>query len=164
MPECDMITRNGDTMPVLSNPRHERFCQYLAQGKTASEAYELAGYKPSRFNASHLADNPKVIERLQQITTEIAKVSTKITQVTVESLIEQAQQVRASAMESKQLSAAVAAIKEVGVLSGVRVERKEVGAPGEFETMSDAELLAALRERMAKLESELDPSDSKTQH
>jgi hypothetical protein len=41
------------------------------------------------------------------------------------------------AMESKQFSAAIAAIKEKGVLSGARIERSEVGAPGEFDaTMS----------------------------
>jgi hypothetical protein len=37
-----------------------------------------------------------------------------------------------------QLSAAIAAIKEKGVLTGKRIERREVGGPGEFEarTMS----------------------------
>jgi hypothetical protein len=38
-------------------------------------------------------------------------------------------------MASGQLSAAVAAIKVKGVLSGKWIERAEVGAPGEFETM-----------------------------
>jgi hypothetical protein len=37
------------------------------------------------------------------------------------------------ALENGQLSAAVAAIKEKGVLSGKRIERAEVGAPGEFD-------------------------------
>jgi len=36
-------------MPVLNNPRHELFAQYLAQDKTQDEAYKLAGYKPSRL-------------------------------------------------------------------------------------------------------------------
>jgi phage terminase small subunit len=35
-------------MPVLSNPKHERFAQELAKGKTADEAYQLAGCKPNR--------------------------------------------------------------------------------------------------------------------
>jgi hypothetical protein len=30
----------------------------------------------------------------------------------------------------------VSAIKEKGILSGKRIERAEVGAPGEFETMN----------------------------
>jgi hypothetical protein len=54
-------------------------------------------------------------------------------------------------MASGQLSAAVAAIKVKGVLSGKWIERAEVGAPGEFETMTDEELERALIERMARL-------------
>jgi hypothetical protein len=48
-------------------------------------------------------------------------------------------------MASGQISAAVSAIKEKGVLSS------EVGAPGEFETMTDDELERALIERVARL-------------
>jgi hypothetical protein len=39
---------------------------------------------------------------------------------------------RALAMESKRASAAVIATKEKSILSGHRIERAEVGAPGEF--------------------------------
>jgi hypothetical protein len=46
-------------------------------------------------------------------------------------------------MESKQFSAAIAAIREMGVLSGQLIERREIGAPGEFEALTDDELLAA---------------------
>jgi hypothetical protein len=42
----------------------------------------------------------------------------------------------------------------MGVLSGTRVELREIGAPGEFDALTDNELLAALRERCARLESE----------
>ena len=52
-------------MPVLSNAKHELFCQHLALGKTASEAYELAGYKPSRSNASVLRAKQNVSDRLR---------------------------------------------------------------------------------------------------
>ncbi|MGA8693996.1 MAG: hypothetical protein WB689_09130 [Xanthobacteraceae bacterium] len=49
-----------------------------------------------------------------------------------------------------QLSAAVAAIKEMGVLSGQRIERREIGAPGEFGALNDDELERALVERSAR--------------
>jgi hypothetical protein len=39
----------------------------------------------------------------------------------------------------------------MGVLSGRRVERSEVGGPGEFEAMTDDELERALREKIAAL-------------
>jgi hypothetical protein len=41
-------------------------------------------------------------------------------------------------MEAKQYSAAVAAIKEKGILSGKRIERSERGEPGEFDWMERA--------------------------
>ena len=41
-------------MPTLRNPRHERFAQELATGKTADAAYVLAGYKENRSNAARL--------------------------------------------------------------------------------------------------------------
>jgi hypothetical protein len=56
----------------------------------------------------------------------------------------QAEEARVRAMELKQISAAVAAIKEKGVLSGLRVERQERGQPGEFDHLSDEELRAEL--------------------
>jgi len=50
-----------------------------------------------------------------------------------------------------QLGAAVAAIKEKGVLSGKRIERSEVGSPGEVDHLTDDELERALIERLAQL-------------
>jgi phage terminase small subunit len=64
----------------------------------------------------------------------------------------QAETILVRAMESGQLSAAVSALKEKGVLSGQRIERREIGAPGEFETMTDEELERALIERIARLD------------
>ena len=49
------------------------------------------------------------------------------------------------AVEAKQLSAATAALKEIGVLTGIRIERRESGSPGEFaeiENMTADELRA----------------------
>jgi len=134
-------------MPVLSNARHERFAQFLAQGKTATKAYELAGYKPNRWNAAFLARQDKIRERLTQINTELAKV----TRITVEMLIAQNDEIRRRAMESRRYSAAIAAIREMGVLSGVRIERREAGGPGEFDHMSDEELERTMIEQFKRL-------------
>jgi hypothetical protein len=48
-------------------------------------------------------------------------------------------------MEKGQLSTAIAAIREMGVPSGQRVERKEIGQPGAFDDLSDDELERADR-------------------
>lgn len=60
-------------MPVLKNTRHELFAQELAQGKTATEAHVVAGYKGDRGNASALAARPDIQARVQQITTAAAE-------------------------------------------------------------------------------------------
>lgn len=75
--------------------------------------------------------------------------------VTAESLIDQAEALLTGAADAKQYSAAVSALKEKGVLSGKRVERSEVGAPGEFDHLSDDELMAAIEERYARLKDDL---------
>lgn len=56
-------------MPVLANARHERFAQELAKGKTADEAYELAGFTANRGNASRLKANESIQARVDEILT-----------------------------------------------------------------------------------------------
>ena len=118
---------------VLANHRRELFAQLLAQGETATDAHELAGYRRNDGNASTLAKHPEVQVRVK----EIKGAASAAAVVTAESLMAEAEQVRVRAMDSGQLNAAVAAIKEKGVLSGKRVERSEVGGPGEFDHLSD---------------------------
>lgn len=54
-------------MPVLKNARHERFAQELARGKTASDAYVEAGFRPSRHNASRLQHAEHIVQRRDEI-------------------------------------------------------------------------------------------------
>ena len=35
-------------MPILEDPRHEAFARELTKSKSATEAYEIAGFKPDR--------------------------------------------------------------------------------------------------------------------
>jgi hypothetical protein len=42
-------------------------------------------------------------------------------------------------------------VKELGVLSGKRIERAERGEPGEFDRMSDDELRQAVADRAEQL-------------
>jgi hypothetical protein len=60
----------------------------------------------------------------------------------------------------------VAAAREISVLTGHRIERSEVGAPGEFESMQDDELERVLIERLGALGFSLSPiaEDGDTQH
>ena len=84
--------------------------------------------------------------------------------ITRQRLIEMALEARKGALKAKQYSAAVAATKEIGILSGIRIERSERGLPGEFdelERMSAGELRAFVEKMLAQAAiGEPSPSDS----
>ncbi len=57
-------------MPGLKNPKHEVFCQMVADGMTQTDAYIMAGYadtKSTRFLASRLATNEHIKTRIAEI-------------------------------------------------------------------------------------------------
>lgn len=54
-------------MPPLDNPRHERFAQAVAAGRTCDEAYVAAGYRRSRQNAARLMSNDDIRRRVEDI-------------------------------------------------------------------------------------------------
>lgn len=57
-------------MPILRNPRHERFAQELAKGKSATEAYVNAGFSHNPGNAGRLKQNENVKNRIEEILNE----------------------------------------------------------------------------------------------
>jgi hypothetical protein len=59
--------------------------------------------------------------------------------MTIERLIGKAEEALAIALQNQQASAAIAAIKEIGVLSGLRVEKREK-MRGDASDLSDDEL------------------------
>jgi Viral alkaline exonuclease len=142
-------------MPVLSNPRHEKFAQLLVQGRTEYEAYEACHYKPNRGNPCKLARNPLIVERVKELTQEAAK----RTIFDKEKLIEMHNRIFNQGMSSGQLAPAGTAVKEISVLTGHRIERQEVGGPGEYEAMGDDELERQIMERVQLFE-----RGSDTQH
>jgi phage terminase small subunit len=54
-------------MPALPNAKHERFAQGLAKGLTADQAYQDAGYKANRGNASTLKQKQNIQDRIAEI-------------------------------------------------------------------------------------------------
>lgn len=108
-------------MPALSNPKHERFAQELAKGRSQAEAYAEAGYKPSEPNASRLTRNDKVQARVQ----ELAERGAIRTEITLQSLIEEASEIQASALKANQHAAAVSALTAKAKLAGLWIERSE---------------------------------------
>jgi phage terminase small subunit len=115
-------------MPPLNNARHERFAQNLVQGESASEAYIKAGFKGDRGNASRLAASPGVRARIAELQGEAATGA----KITVQSLIAELEEARQKATSLRQLSAVVRAIESKAKISGLLVQRMEIGAAGEF--------------------------------
>lgn len=123
-------------MPILENQRHELFAQELATGKSASEAYALAGFKPSRKNASRLRAKEDIGRRVQ----ELQAVAARSTAITIESICAELDQANQVAMERGQAAAMVSASTLRAKLGGLMVERVEVGGPNAFdeaETIED---------------------------
>jgi hypothetical protein len=54
-------------MTELRNRRHELFAIALAKGASASQAYIEAGYQPCRQNASRLASNDDIAQRVIEL-------------------------------------------------------------------------------------------------
>jgi hypothetical protein len=108
-------------MPSLDNPRHERFAQELAKGKSQIDAYSEAGYKPDDGAASRLSGNV----RIQQRVSEIKDRSAIRTEITLQSLMEEAAEIQRSALAANQHSAAVAALTAKAKLAGLWVDRSE---------------------------------------
>ncbi|MEJ5018892.1 hypothetical protein WH297_03955 [Ochrobactrum vermis] len=60
-------------MPVLKNAKHEIFAKGLAEGLTADEAYQRAGFKPNRGNAIRLKANENILKRIDEIRSRVAE-------------------------------------------------------------------------------------------
>lgn len=112
-------------MPVLSNPRHEAFAQALAKGKTADEAYALAGFKPNRGNAATLKAKQSISDRVVELLARGAKRA----EVTIQSLADELDEARQIAMAEKQTSAAIQATMGKAKLFGLIVDKKQHSGP-----------------------------------
>ncbi len=125
-------------MPALTNQRHEDFAQGLAKGMTADAAYAAAGYKPNRGNATVLKANQSIKDRVA----ELQERGAKRAEITIESLVRDLAAIAMEARANKQANAAVAALREISILTGLRVEKSQATIVRRLEDMSDEELLA----------------------
>jgi hypothetical protein len=118
-------------MPALKNPRHEAFAQALARGMSAAAAYGQVGFKPHRANAATLARKEHISVRVAELQEEQLAIHQQATaaaaankQVTIESLIAEAEAARAKAMSEKGgAAAAVSALTAKAKLAGMWREK-----------------------------------------
>jgi hypothetical protein len=133
----------ASVMGVLENEKHELFAQALAKGETASKAYCMAGYRQNDGNAATL--KKKVWKRVKEIKGRGVERAALKAALTVASLLEKLEEVYKLAVKVEQCAAATGAVREMGVLSGLRVERQEVSQRRTLVSeLTDAEINHAL--------------------
>lgn len=127
-------------MGALANPRHERFAQELAKGKTADEAYQEAGYAENRGNATRLKANESVAARVVELQ-ERGAVRVELTLADIIAELDEARRAALTA-PTPQTGSAVAATMGKAKLLGLIVDKAEV--------KSEVEVTDA-RERLARV-------------
>ena len=138
-------------MAPLTNPRHERFAQEIVQGKSATEAYINAGYdvgsdKSANEAGSRLSRNVKVRARIEELQGKAAVRA----EISVARFTEDLLRIAKKAEDldgAPGLAVSKGAIMDAAKLNGLVIDRKELGAPGEFadiDKMTTEELRAYL--------------------
>ena len=62
-------------MPILDNPKEERYCQFRCAGMSQIAAFKKAGYKKDRTGASRLASKAHIKARIAEIMRAGAKLA-----------------------------------------------------------------------------------------
>lgn len=162
----------GVNMPVLMNPKHERFAQNIAAGMNATEAYKNAGYGDVTRSSGHVASGrlrgrEDVKERIREILGEreiVVKQSTAravervalskefvlealITNVRKSLQMEPILDKNGTEIFRYEGSVANRALELLGRELGMFIDRKEIGTPGEFANLdaNSVKLLIAQR-------------------
>ena len=138
-------------MPVLSNAKHELFCQHLALGKTASQAYEMAGYKPSRSNASVLRAKQNVSDRLCEILQQSERKVVQQMEYTRDTILAELEEARQMAIKLENPSAAWQSAMAKARVLGLIIDRREVADAGAFDALTDDELVALAAKKAREL-------------
>lgn len=121
---------------ALKTMRQERFAMFLARGLSQIDAYSAAGFKRSSAGASRAARRPGIAARVRELQNGAARRA----RISLTSLLEKLEDARLLAMNEGQAAAAVAAVREMAILTGIRVE-KHASAVRTVNELSDEELM-----------------------
>lgn len=155
-------------MPILLNPKWERFAELVEGGKTAKDAYIAAGFKDgpsSRVGACNLQKKPEIAARIDEMRNErhaarrdSLRIASEATGVTKAWVLEQLRKVAVAGLQGDDIyrdgeatggkkydrSAANRALELIGKELGMFIERSEWGKPGDFAKEDEDELRAGL--------------------
>ena len=116
-------------MPALKNAKHELAAQGLAKGQSADEAYENAGFKPDRGNASRLTAKDSIRTRVAEI---LGKAAIR-TEITVASITDRLLAIAAKgekANDAPLLAVARASLMDAAKLNGLVIEKSQAELSG----------------------------------
>ena len=134
-------------MPALANPKHEAFAQAVVQGMNNAQAYEAAGYTSkgaaASVGANRLLKDNKIVERIAELR---SRQDTSFNVVLTKTwVIEETIQLMREARIGKAYGPAAKCLELLAREVNAFVEKKEIGAPGEFADLRDDELIAIVR-------------------
>ena len=148
-------------MPVLDNPRHERFAQELVKGASQGQAYLNAGYKAKSLAVASAAATRLLKDvNIQRRLAELQQKTEVETMLTLDEHMRELKLLREMAKGKDDIKAAIAAEVKRGELRQFYVKRVETGGPGAFAELNDEELQQAILEQTREL-AELDPEFAK---
>ena len=159
-------------MPALTNPKHEACCQARAMGKPVGEAYVAGGYKYTSASPTQFFQRPDIVERVQEIIGEKYEVERKAREIAPQEagidaawIYKRLKYLTDISLQKREIKrdgavvgngamdgpTAIRCLTLAAQMSGQLVNRHEVGQPGDFARMSDAELDSALLEQARAL-------------
>lgn len=129
-------------MPILRNPKREKFCQLRHVGQGVLEAFVNAGFVKNQGNASRLGAEPDIIARIAELDREgierdaaARAEAAKAESVDLQSILQELEEARLIAKDVKQPGAMVAASMGKAKVAGLIVDKKEDVTPRR--TLSD---------------------------
>jgi phage terminase small subunit len=137
--------RTNYTVPILRNPRHEKFAQLLSQGQSAHQAYIDAGFRPSRQNAARLKTKEDVAARLL----ELQAASAVACKITVESICTELDEAITIAKAKGQPNALVSAAGLRAKLGGLLIDKAQVEVSNNSDLFDDCESAEDVTGRLA---------------
>ena len=124
-------------MPMLHNPKHERFCQTVvrgvAEGLSQAQIYRMAGYKAEGHAAAMAASRLMKKDDIRSRIAELKAPAVKKTQITVEVLLNKLEANIVGAEAKGQHGAVNGSIGLMAQLRGLLIDRHEITEVGPFD-------------------------------
>lgn len=141
---------------MLKNPRHERFVKEYLRLETATEAYRRSyptskGYNCASVGANRLLKKRRIRQRIREMRMEIKRKA----DITFEKVLTDYQEALELARAKGEAGNIIAAAREQAKLVGLLIDRKEVGAAGDFENMENVSDILEAVEKLAGPEAAL---------